>query len=394
LGAPLNSLIVRGPFHGPTGYDRHTREFVREFHRQGIVVQLFDLPIWSPARLPVGSSDVWFDTLSTPSDARTVLHFCMPTQVRRAPNRNNVNYTMFEANRVPASWVDENRKHELLIVPTESSRQAWLASGLPKHRVQVCPLGVNPEVFNGTALPRSLTLESGEPVASYRTRMLNISEPTPRKNLSGLIAAWLLATSANEDAILILKLGCYTRHAESFLEQQIVSAEQCAGKTRRDAAPILFLNEMLADPELPGLYTAATHYVSLSFGEGWDLPMMEAAASGLRLIAPDHSAYRDYLDPSIATMLPSKETPVNYAGGDPPTAALFEGASWWKPDQDAAITAIRSAIEGGDALVESAGTRILAKYSWQKAAVRLIEILAELESLRLKLPASLVAQPK
>ena len=62
-----------------------------------------------------------------------------------------------------------------------------------------------------------------------------------------------------------------------------------------DAAPVRVLHDLVADAKAPGLYAAATHYISLSHGEGWDQPMMEAAAAGLKLIAPSHSAYLTYL---------------------------------------------------------------------------------------------------
>src|SRR6266496_963066 len=120
----LNALTVRGPFRGPTGYDHHVREFVREFHAQGIAVELVDLPEWSPARLPVEMREAWFESLNRPCGAETVLHFSMPHQVIRLPGKVNANYTSFEATRVPVSWVEANRKHDVLIVPTESSKRA------------------------------------------------------------------------------------------------------------------------------------------------------------------------------------------------------------------------------------------------------------------------------
>ena len=54
----------------------------------------------------------------------------------------------------------------------------------------------------------------------------------------------------------------------------------------------MFESRVFTDAELPSLYAAATHYVSLSHGEGWDMPLCEAAASGLAVIAPRHTAYR------------------------------------------------------------------------------------------------------
>ena len=42
----ITALRVRGPFRGPSGYDHYVREFVRELVRQGVAIQLVDLPDW------------------------------------------------------------------------------------------------------------------------------------------------------------------------------------------------------------------------------------------------------------------------------------------------------------------------------------------------------------
>ena len=36
----LSTLKIRGPFRGPSGYEHHVREFVRELHRQGVELEL------------------------------------------------------------------------------------------------------------------------------------------------------------------------------------------------------------------------------------------------------------------------------------------------------------------------------------------------------------------
>ncbi len=105
--------------------------------------------------------------------------------------------------------------------------------------------------------------------------------------------------------------------------------------------------------------------------------MVEAGASGLRLIAPDHSAYRAYLNPDIATLLPSRLTPARFKG-DRTLQARFAGADWWEPDQDAAIEAIRAAIDEPCPLPSAAREIILANLTWEKATTRLLDILQEL----------------
>lgn len=377
----LRSLLVRGPFRGASGYDHHVREFVRELARQGVAVQLVDLPEWGPATLPPEQREAWFEALGRPVGAAVALHFCMPHQVTPFAGLANVNFTMFEATRVHPSWIAANGRHDLVVLPTESSRRAWIDSGLSPGKIRLCPLGINPDRFARPAEPLPLRTERGEPVAGYRTRFLNVSELGPRKNLVGLVRAWLLATTADDDAILVVKLGAYAPGRREQWSRQLETVQRELGKPLAAAAPIHVVRAIFSDAEMPRLFAAATHYVSLSHGEGWDQPMVEAAASGLRLIAPDHSAYRAYLDPSVAQLVPSELTPAAY-DGDPATALLFVGADWWQPDEAAAVACIRAAIEGRDTPRAAARQRVLAGFTWQQATRRLVAILDEVASRR------------
>jgi glycosyltransferase involved in cell wall biosynthesis len=374
----MQALTVCGPFRGVTGYDHHVREFVRELARQGVSVWLIDLPLWSPRELPISLRDPWFETLRQPTGATTVLHFCMPHQVRPQAGLRNVNYTMFEASPAPVSWLASNRELDLVIVPTKSSREAWIAGGMPEERIRVCPLGVNPRLFTGAAEPLPLQLPSTVQVARYRVRFLNVSEVSPRKNLAGLLRAWTKATNKGDDAILMLKLGCNNEEQFHCFRSEIEGLRLESGRTLAEAAPVHFLNDLYSDSEMPRLYRTATHYCSMSFGEGWDQPAMEAAACGVRLIVPNHSAYPSYLDSSISSLIRSREVPVRWTG-DRATAALFANARWWAPDEDDAAANIRSAIEGRDAGLPTAQSRILDSFTWEKATQRLLEILTELD---------------
>jgi glycosyltransferase involved in cell wall biosynthesis len=376
-GPAVRSLAVRGPFRGASGHDRHTREFVRHLARQGVRVQLTDIPEWHPVKLPPGARDPWFDQLADPVDAAAVLHFCMPHQVRLSPGRLTVNYTMFEADRIPAGWVARGLVHDLVIVPTPSSREAWLASGYPPGRIRICPLGVDTERFRPAAEPLPLRAPGGKPVADYRTRVLNVSDLMPRKNLLGLLRTWMTATSAGDDAILIVKLGPSTRQATSALFGQLAVMGQRLGRNPDAAAPVLFVDRLLTDTEMPALFAMASHYWSMSHGEGWDQPMIEAGAAGLRLIAPRHTAYLAYLDAAVAQLIPSISGPAD-ARGNPSVAPLFQDAQWWTPDADAACQALRNALDGHDEPAASLRDRLAAGFTWPHATTRLIQILDEL----------------
>lgn len=334
------------------------------------------MPEWGPTRLPDAARDPWFDTLRDPVTATAALHFCMPHQVVPLAGALNLNYSMFEATRIPRSWVAHNLRHDLVVVPTESSRRAWIATGFPDDRITLCPLGVDPTRFRPDAEPLALTNPRGRPLHDYRVRVLNVSEPSPRKNLAALLRVWIRATTTGDDAILIVKLARYSAARTVKFLRDLDAAERAVGKARGDAAPMLFYDQVLGDAEMPGLFAGATHYWSMSHGEGWDQPMMQAAATGLRLIAPAHSSYPAYLDDSVATMIPTRTVPAE-VDGDEGLARIYGGAEWWEPDEEAAAAAIHAAVRGGEARRPTARERIAAGFTWDHATDRLVAILAD-----------------
>jgi glycosyltransferase involved in cell wall biosynthesis len=367
-------LTVVGPFHGPTGYDRHVRHFVRTLAAYGVAIHLIDLAKWSGIRLDPAHQDHWFESLDQPVDASTVLHFTMPHQVAVHSGKRNVNYTMFEATRIPQLFVDHHRMHDLVIVPTAACAQAWLKSGVPADKVRTCPLGVDAGRYRPGNKPLDLADKTGRSVADYRVRFLNVSEIGPRKNLLSLLRVWILSTRPGDDAILILKLGSNVPGWSVKLMFELSMMEKEIGRSRRECAPILFIDRIFSDEEMPGLFAAATHYWSMSHAEGWDQPMMEAGASGLKLIAPRHSAYETYLDDAVARMIPSREVPAVFPGGGE-FNELFRGVDWWAPDEDRASEYVSAAVRGKDPGHPCASDRIRSEYTWEKATQRLMTLL-------------------
>jgi glycosyltransferase involved in cell wall biosynthesis len=307
------------------------------------------------------------------------VQFCMPHQVAPLAGQRTLNFTMFEATPAPRLWAEAARRHDLTVLPTGSSLEAWLAGGAPGERLRLCPLGVDAERFRPGVAPLDLVDRPGRPVRDYRVRVLNVSEVSARKNLLGLLRVWLRATRADDDAILVVKLAAADPLRLVKLLRDLRLLERAIGKSRDRAASVLLFNDTLGDEKMPRLYATATHYWSMSCGEGWDQPMTEAGASGLRLIAPDHSAYRAYLDPTVATLIPSRRVPVR-CPHDPWIQALFDGAAWWQPGEDAAADILVRAIGGDGAPALSARERLATGFSWERATARLIEVLDELEA--------------
>jgi hypothetical protein len=372
ISAP--SLEVIGPFKGSSGYDRHTREFVREFVRQGVRVRLEHLAGWS-IDLPAELRETWFDSLSAPVEADTVLHFTMPNHARPRPGKRNVNYTMFEADRIPQQWVECARPHVLIVLPTESSFNAWARSGVPEERLRICPLGVDGSFFSAPAEPLPLTTRDGRPLSCYRTCFLNVAELRPRKNHLGLMRAWIRGTKRDDDAVLLLKVSVFQPGVLAQFQSDVATMQQQLGRSLAEAAPVVVLAETLTNEMMRSLYATATHYISMSRGEGWDQSMMEAAAAKLQLVAPRHTAYLTYLSDQETHLIPAPLQPVRFEGRlGMEDHIFFDGLRWWEPDEDAAVDIIRSIVGRTAELKTSPQARIIRDYTWAKAAARLIEL--------------------
>jgi glycosyltransferase involved in cell wall biosynthesis len=368
------SLEVIGPFKGSSGYDRHTREFVRQFVRRGMRVRLTHLRGWS-IDLPDTLRETWFDSLDAPVGADTLLHFTMPNHARPRPGLRNVNYTMFEADRIPRLWADCGRAHDLIVLPTQSSYDAWARSGVPEGRLRISPLGVDGEYFSAPAEPAPLRTPEGSPLASYRSRFLSVAELRPRKNHLGLLRSWIRATRREDDAVLVLKVSVFQDGVLNEFRSDLAAMQRGLGRSLADAAPVVLIAQTLTNEMVRSLYAAATHYVSMSRGEGWDQAMMEAAASGLQLVAPAHTAYLTYLREQEAFLVPASLRPVRFEGRmGIADRVFFDGLGWWEPDEDAAVEIIRRIVSGEAEPKTSPQARIVGEYTWEKAAARLLEI--------------------
>ncbi|CAO3439859.1 hypothetical protein [Azospirillum doebereinerae] len=359
-----DGLFVRGPLNPVSGYGHMTCRFLeRLVGRPGRPVRAAG--VFGPERWPGAEG---------PVRARVALHFLIPPAVEPLPGARNLVFSMFEGTRIPPAWGRFSARHDLVAVPCEASRRAWMACGYPEERLRICPLGVDPAPPSGA--PLAVADRRGRPVASYRHRILNVSDFIPRKNVDGLLRVWLRATRADDDAVLVVKLGKGSAESHAAIEALLARTERAIGRRWEQAAALAVVDRRLEEAEMDGLFRASTAYWSLSHGEGWDLPLTKAGALGLGLIAPRHSAYEDYLDDTVARMIPARAEPARMPYGDAPWAP-FHGLDWWVPDEDAAAQAIVDLLRGQGAPLPDARPRLLGRFTWTQATARLETILDE-----------------
>jgi len=371
-----DGLLVRAPFSILSGYGDFAQNFVRSLMERGQTLRLAGLkgeeswrPSFADPILQAASR-----RLAEPLRPRLALSMLTPPLVEPVPGVPTVTYTMFEGPRIPDSWAVCSRGHDMVIVPTDSSRLAWIAAGHPEDRIHVCPPGIAPNPADAGARPLSIMGPRGRSVMDYRVRVLNISDFVARKNLDGLLRVWLRATRADDDAILILKVGKGGASLVGEVRRLVEQGMRATGRRVEEAAPIALLTDRYDEQGIAGLYAMATHYLSLSHGEGWDLPITRAGCLGAGLIAPRHSAYTAYLDDGVAHLIPCTTGPalMPYSNAYYPP---FHGLDWWHPDEDAAADILARVIRDPMGEQRDAARHLRDSFTWDAAASRLLDAL-------------------
>lgn len=187
--------------------------------------------------------------------------------------------TMWETTRVPRELIANlNRSAELLIVPDAWNATVFNASGY-EGRVAVCPLGIDPEVFQY----RPMT--AGPFVFGSGGRMVGAGG---RKRLDLLPGIFQRAFPDDPDVRLHLKI--------SPDETLPVPPDPRIEVNRK----------MLPDEGMADWFGGLTVYVNHSLGEGWGLFMQQAMATGRPVLGPRFSGTAEFFDDAVGLVLPGR----------------------------------------------------------------------------------------
>jgi glycosyltransferase involved in cell wall biosynthesis len=125
-----------------------------------------------------------------------------------------------------------------------------------------------------------------------------------RKNWHHLITAFCWALRDVEDATLVLKM------TQNDLSTYYVELMTLLSQLSPFACRVVVMHGYLQDEQFARLYGAASYYVNASRCEGLCLPLMEFMSCARPVIAPNHTAMRDYIDERVAFVVKSSQEPT------------------------------------------------------------------------------------
>jgi glycosyltransferase involved in cell wall biosynthesis/tetratricopeptide (TPR) repeat protein len=257
------------------------------------------------------------EDLDAPVDADVVVSHSWPPAFRRPDGaRRHVLILPWEYGRVPTRWVEEIRQGvDEVWVPTHHVFEGLVASGVPADRIQVFPNGVDELVFG----PLGPTLDL--PTAKTH-KILFVGGTIWRKGIDLLVDAYDAAYRPEDDVCLIVK-----DFGEKGVYRECSGTQQLRARARRKDRPeLLLLDQELDDREMAALYRTCDVLVHPYRAEGFAMPVAEAGACGLPVIATEGGATADFHDERTGWLVPSERVPFT-------TEAPYEAEGWvLRPD--------------------------------------------------------------
>ena len=269
-----------------------------------------------------GESDCPFvDDLKTQygSNKLPQITICHGTNNFKNSGAYKIAFTTTEVDGIPREWVQCLNEMDEVWSTSEFSRQSFVSSGV-KVPTYTIGEGVDPNYFHPGIAPYS-----NPPKEKFR--FLSNFAWGRRKGVDVLFEAFRKEFSDDEDVCLMLKvLPSYIGHN--------IKDELKLVYERKGAAPVYLYDIEIPKWELGRFYTTGSAFVWPSRGEGFGLPALEAIASGLPIIASNHSAHLEFLTkdgkprPGVLLLDGKLE---KYDKGD---SIYYPGFNWFCPDVD------------------------------------------------------------
>ena len=306
-------VIVRAPALTRTGYGEHGRFVLRCLREMEDKLDIYLMPVpWGQSNWIWENNDErsWLDEIITKTahyQQQEVPggHYDVSIQVT-IPNEwealapVNIGVTAgIETTKVAPVWIQKMNAMDKVITISEHSKNSF---------IQTVYDGVNNETNEPVKLQCNKDIEVVHyPVKEFEDIDLDIDFETDfnfltvaqfgtRKNLGNTLTWFVEEFIDNPNVGLVVKTFL---KGGSKIDRKIIrqKLEQMLEKYDHRQCKVYFLHGDLTEQEMHALYKheKIKSLVSLSHGEGFGLPLFEAAYSGLPIIAPDWSGHVDFL---------------------------------------------------------------------------------------------------
>ncbi len=340
----------------------------------GVDVTVRDLPYfgdWSPVSglLPQALEDRLKRMPSEVSDSPVsgVIRVAVPYDFSASSDGPTLVMATAEAGEIPPENIAGGQaagtaiaaSNARVYAPSRWSRDGLVLSGIPEDRIAIVGHGIDPTIWRPSAGSGRLDLRQRFGWSDDFV-FLNVGAMTENKGIDILLKAFAAVLRAHPQARLVLKGADAIFRSRDLVQQYL--ADLPVDQQHAVAARLTYIGDSYMLDDMIALYHVSDAYVSPYRAEGYNLPVLEAAACGLPVICTAGGATDDFTSPDFALYV---------------DASLEEERRVLVPSSDSLIDRMTRCIDDGDWRTRAAGCAagyVAERHTWGHAAKGLLQI--------------------
>lgn len=305
----MKTVLLRAPVLSQSGYGVHARQIFRWLESKNFkvytqVVNWGNTPWYvNPDALDGMIARIMASTNSHPARFDATVQLQLPDEWDTSLSDKNIGMSAFvETDVCNPAWIDAVNKMTAVIVPSDFTKGVLLRSSLMnpvRTRVEVVPESFPDAILQDHKTDLDLTTDFNFLVVSQLTAQRPEED---RKNIVNTIR-WICEELKDDPGCgIIVKTN--SGRSTSIDKAVTRSTLKMALDSIDTKVKVYMLHGDVEERQMVGLYKhpKIKSLVSLTRGEGFGLPLLEAAASGLPVIATGWSAHTEFLGKSFVSV--------------------------------------------------------------------------------------------
>lgn len=325
-------------------------------------------------------------------NADIALHICPADFFVPIPGKINVLFTMWESLDLPNNYLQNIVRADVLIVPCSFCRDIFRPYF--NGPIYVCHEGIDPAKFSfhDRHLPA--------PHSDEKFRFLWVGAANPRKGYPVIVEIADKIIQKYKNVEIYMKTTTQQMDRKVYLSKLWKSRRELRAENRdtfrsmllRAKNPdvsntvmriganknIIWDSRVLPFNELISLYNSAHCFLFPTFGEGWGLTLCEAMATGLPAISPAITGCADYFNDDVGFVVKHDVRESEFKNYSIISKVYCPDINDVVRKMFDVMSDYKAALRRG----RRASNRILSKFTWQQAALRLKDILQEVSESR------------
>jgi len=337
-------VVLRGDLASPSGYSAHARALVQSLIKvPGIEVGIEHVKqSQGTLPLPPEEQQLYAEMMNRSWDKPDVrINFLTPPYYMFQKGVYTIGFTMWETTNICDrevqgqrgwNWVGQMNQCDEIWTGCASSVEAFARSGL-QVTANVIPGPVDTDLYKPDLpelnIPEVTIMTDGIEISKdQRPKSIGfIGDWNARKNIDGWLGV-IISQFVLKPVVGILKTRLPGDIDQHRALQALVSKRRAELRLGSRRPMICLIPEILSDGDIARLYSSMDCYMSLSRGEGLDLPTLQAMACGVPVIHTNFGATKDYLTPETGFPIQYTYTIVEGMKHGP----YFSDMWWAEPD--------------------------------------------------------------